>query len=384
LPLIVRITHLARDEKFVPLLRQLFEEALPGANHWLIARRRRAKGRFVATAPDVSFRAEWWFRMPWIAHDVAQADVIVAHSMTTIFANAIRRARPGCRIAWIGWGYDYYPLLEALLGDALLPATRALVGTEATDGGSVAAHPHPARWWRALHRGERRKSMALAAMASRIHTFCVMPTEVELLRRAVPALAGVPHELPLFTTEDVFERGPPEMSGPDVLVGNSATASNNHADAFAWLAGRIGNRRIVVPLSYGSVGYGTRVAALGAQLFGDRFDALRDWMPIDAYNERIRRCGFVVMNHRRQQAVGNIGAALFKGATVYLRRENPLFAYYRNLGIALRAVDDLTAGEYLLEPIAPAERLRNRALIAEHYARSRVVQAIRELPALQG
>ena len=132
---------------------------------------------------------------------------------------------------------------------------------------------------------------------------------------------GAPHELPLFTAEDVFERGPAEMAGPDVLVGNSATASNNHADAFALLAGCTGGARVVVPLSYGNADYGAQVAALGARLFGDRFDALREWMPIDAYNERIRNCGFVVMNHRRQQAVGNIGAALFKGATVYLRRE---------------------------------------------------------------
>ena len=379
----MRITHLARDEKFVPLLRQLFEEALPGANHWLIARRRRAKGRFVGTAPDVSFRPEWWFRTPWIARDVAEADVIVAHSMTTIFANAIRRARRDCRIVWIGWGYDYYPVLEPLLGGAILPATRALIGAQAADEPGFAARLRPAGWWRSLHRGERRKPMALAAVASRIDTFCVIPTEVDLLRKAVPELAGAPHELPLFTAEDVFERGPAEMAGPDVLVGNSATASNNHADAFALLAGCTGGARVVVPLSYGNADYGAQVAALGARLFGDRFDALREWMPIDAYNERIRNCGFVVMNHRRQQAVGNIGAALFKGATIYLRRENPLFAFYRGLGIALRAVDDLTAGTGVLQPIGPEERARNRALIGAHYARSHVLQAIRELPALR-
>lgn len=381
----MRVIHLARDEKFVPLLRQLFDEALPGANHWLIARRRRARGRFVAAAPDVSFRVEWWFRTPWIARDVAKADVIVAHSMTTIFANAIRRARPDCRVVWIGWGYDYYPLLQPLLGDALLPATRALIGAQEPGERECAAVPRPAgRWWPSLTGIERRKPTALAAVASRIHTFCVIPTEVELLRRGVPELAGVPHELPLFTAEDVFERGPAEMAGPDVLVGNSATASNNHADAFALLAGRTGGGRVVVPLSYGNADYGAKVVALGAQWFGDRFDPLRDWMPIDAYNERLRNCGFVVMNHRRQQAVGNIGAALFKGATVYLRRENPLFAFYRRLGIALRAVDDIAAGEHLLEPIGAAERARNRALIAAHYARSRVLRAIRELPALRG
>ena len=102
----MRIVHLARDEKFVPLLRGLFEAAFPGGNHWLIARRSRAKPAFVAPAPDVTDRAEWWFRTPFVARDVAGADLVVAHSMTTIFANAIRRAPAAPGAAWLGWGYE--------------------------------------------------------------------------------------------------------------------------------------------------------------------------------------------------------------------------------------------------------------------------------------
>lgn len=377
----MKIVHLARDEKFVPLLRRLFEEALPGVHHWLIARPARAGSSFVAAAPDVTFRKEWWFRTPWIARDVADADVIVAHSMTTIFANAIRHAPASARVVWIGWGYDYYPLLSPLLGDPILPATRALAGREPSE---AQAGSGLARWWRSLRRrGGRRKPMALATVASRVHTYCVMPTEVDLLRQALPALQGTPHELPVFTAEDVFERGPAFMEGPDVLLGNSATESNNHADALALLEGRLGNGRLVVPLSYGDARYGTQVAALGRQRFGNCFEPLQQWMPIEAYNERIRSCGFVIMNHRRQQAVGNIGAALYKGATVYLRRENPLYPFYTGLGIVLRPMDELAQEGASLRPLEHEERLRNRALIGAHYARERVLRTIQALPALR-
>lgn len=376
----MRIVHLARDEKFVPLLRQLFEEALPGANHWLVARRRRARTGFVAAAPDVTFREEWRFRTPWIARDVAQADVIVAHSMTTIFANAIRRAPPSSRVAWLGWGYDYYPLLEAQLGDPILPATRALLGGsgDPTEGTAPARR----RWWQVLG-SARRKPAALATVAARLSCFSVLPSEVELLRQALPALKAVHHELPLFTAEDVFESGPQRMEGPDILLGNSATASNNHADAFELLRGRLGEGRLVVPLSYGNADYGAKVAARGRELFGERFEPLQQWMSLADYNERIRRCGFVIMNHRRQQAVGNIGAALYKGATVYLRRENPLFPFYTGLGVTLRAIDELAAGDGALRPLSAEERECNRRVIGAHYARARVLQAMREMPALR-
>lgn len=360
----MKIVHLARDEKFIPLMRELFELAFPGQNHWLIARRSRATLKFVAPGPAVRDRAEWWFRTPLVARDVAGADAIVAHSMTTIFANAIRRAPNRARVAWLGWGYDYYPLLSPQLGPALLPQTRALVGADDDEA-------------------PQEKVMALTAIAPRLHSFCVLPPEVPMLRRAVPGLVAAHHELPLFTTEDVFERGAASMDGPDVLVGNSATASNNHVEAFELLQGRVKEGRVIAPLSYGNLGYGRQVAEVGTRLFGANFDPLTQWMPIDEYNRRIGGCGFVVMNHRRQQAVGNIGAALFKGATVYLRPENPLSAFYRDLGIHLRSTEELTAGAGPLLPLTDAQRADNRERIGAHYARARVVQAIRELPALR-
>lgn len=364
----MKILHLARDEKFVPLMQRLFDEALPGVNHWLIARKRRAAQRFVAASENVRFRPEWWLRTPLAGLDVRGADVIVAHSMPTIFAQAIRRAAPQTRVVWLGWGYDYYPALEPLLGGFILPQTRALAA------GRAAALNEP---------GEtaRRKTLGIETVAQRIHTCSVLPSEIALLRQAVPALRAQLHEVPLFTAEDTFGHGG-EMSGPDWLLGNSATASNNHAEALALLARHAGTGRVVIPLSYGDADYGSRVAQQAQALLGSRCDALREWMPLEDYNRRTAGCGFVLMNHRRQQAVGNLGAALYRGATVYLRRENPVYAYYRDLGVTLRTVDELEASTEPPQPITAEQRQRNREVIGAHYARERVLQMIRTLPAL--
>jgi hypothetical protein len=35
----MRVVHLARDEKFIPLMQSLFDAAIPGANRYVIARR---------------------------------------------------------------------------------------------------------------------------------------------------------------------------------------------------------------------------------------------------------------------------------------------------------------------------------------------------------
>lgn len=367
----MKIVHLARDEKFIPLLRQLFEDALPGRNRWLVAKRWRTEPHFIQAAADVVLRDEWRWRTPLIARDVADADVIVAHSMTGIFANAIRHARPRTRVVWLGWGYDYYPLLMPLLGE-----------DPQLEGDDGPASSRPSGWRRLLPAG--RKTLALEQVASRIHSYCVLSSEVPLLQRVLPALRlAHAHDLPLFTTEDVFARGPQQMSGPDILLGNSATGSNHHEEALRLLQGRISpDTRLVVPLSYGNSRYAEQVATLGAQLFGGQFEGLRQWMSLDDYNQRLQRCGFVVMNHRRQQAVGNVGAALYKGATVYLRPENPMLAFYRGLGLHLRTTQELVS--HGLQALAPELREENRRLIGHHYSRQRVLAQIRALPALRG
>jgi dTDP-N-acetylfucosamine:lipid II N-acetylfucosaminyltransferase len=385
----LRVVHLARDEKFMPLMQSLFEEALPQQNRYVIARKRRAKQRFVQDAPNVVFRSEWRYRTRWIAADVADADVLVLHSMSTIFAKAMRHVRPDCLVVWIGWGYDYYPLLAGALGGLYLEHTTALQpgagddASEAAGGGGRGGFL--ARLRERLSGRRPDKQPALVAAAPRIDVCCVIPTELSLLRAALPALRAQAHEIPLFTAEDVFARGPDAMDGPDMLIGNSATASNNHLDLMALLRARTGDTmKLVVPLSYGNGEYRERIRQDGQAWFGTRFEALTGWMAIDAYNQRISGCGYVVMNHRRQQAVGNIGAALYKGATVYLRPENPLFDFYRGLGLHLRSVEDLSGDTTTpLRPLTAPQRAHNRAVINAYYGRKKVVQAISALAGMR-
>jgi dTDP-N-acetylfucosamine:lipid II N-acetylfucosaminyltransferase len=85
----------------------------------------------------------------------------------------------------------------------------------------------------------------------------------------------------------------------------------------------------------------------------------------------------VLMNHRRQQAVGNTCAALYRGATVYMRRDNPLYGFFAGLGIALLPIEALEAAPAApLSLLSGEQKRRNRAAIEARYGRARVVAAI--------
>ena len=295
----MKIVHLSNDEKFVPLVQSLFEEAFPGQNRYLLAQPRRGAMRYVAPAPEISHHRSLYFRTR-VARELAVADCVVVHLMSSRFVPALRHVRPDCLVVWISGGGDYMPLLEPRLGELLLPRTAELLRT-------LGDTPRPgdlqalwARWragvWAHIARAEpaQRKPPAVVAIAQRIDVFSANPADAKLLRAALPALRATLHPIPSFTVENIFDTGAPTMAGPDILLGNSATPSNNHLEALELLRDRLpAGGRVVSPLSYGKApsGYARAVSEAGRAALGVRFDPISEWMPIETYHARIARCG---------------------------------------------------------------------------------------------
>jgi hypothetical protein len=125
-------------------------------------------------------------------------------------------------------------------------------------------------------------------------------------------------------------------SGPNILVGNSSTPTCNHVEIFQLLASLdLGNRKVVVPLSYGDLNYRSYVLRYGQKLLGAAFMPLEKFMPITDYMDILESCGTVILNHHRQQAVGNIVASLHMGAKVFLNEHNPCHAFFSRIGARL-------------------------------------------------
>jgi len=104
-----------------------------------------------------------------------------------------------------------------------------------------------------------------------------------------------------------------------ILLGNSATATNRHEDAFRLLSKyKNENIEIYAPLSYGNKDYGDRIEAAGKEIFGDKFIAMRDFMDRDKYMDFLGTVDIAVFAHDRQQAVGNIMPLLYLGKKVYI------------------------------------------------------------------
>ena len=369
---------LRAEKKFLGPIRRVFETAAPGRHVYVVVGP--AEEGFVL--PEGVIRAV----MPSEVRDVVAGrsdweGVVVSGPTFATAGSCIDRLPRDVAIAWYVWGYEAYGYFDRLRARLLLPKTERVQDIlDAPSKFQVAAAGRARRHVRrVVRRTEKLLRVGSARDASRLLgrlDFCVtsLRDEYELfltsgLRKTTQYHWGLVGSLEDYV--DVRENSQP---GEDFQLGNSASTSNNHLDAFALFQGADrDSRRVITPLSYGDLPYRGVVVAAGREALGDRFVPLTEFMPIEEYRAVIRSCGHVVMNQRRQQALGNIYDALWRGARVYLN-DTTAYRGLRATGLNVRSIaEDLGGAERKRQlPVPQDELLRHRALLLQYYARARV------------
>lgn len=129
----------------------------------------------------------------------------------------------------------------------------------------------------------------------------------------------------------------------NVLVGNSASSTNNHIDIFMKLLSfRSQNISIYCPLSYGDKNYAGFVASEGIRIFGDKFFPVFDFVSKEQYLDFLNKMDMAIFNHRRQQAMGNMIALLGMGKIVYMRKDVSTWSMFQQYGIKVFDFNDLS------------------------------------------
>lgn len=359
------------DQHFVDLASREFEAAAPGISDYIrIGRPKRVEHIKNTETQFLSNQAAVRLLQS------RQYSAALFHSIDDTTLPLMRELPEMVTIVWLGWGFDYYRRLlsKAYPTGLILPRTKQLL--ESTSGKS-GLPIRAARAVRQLVRDAAKRRRERACL-SRVDVFIpVLEIEYRLATKLNPWFR--PDYVPwnYGTIEDDFRVADSvdEPLGRDVLVGNSASPENNHIDLFETLEHSVDldSRRVVVPLSYGSAAYKAKVIEDGQRRFGERFFPLQDFMEKDAYLREIRRCGFVFMNHLRQQALGNICIALNQGARLFLNPRSPVCDWLRDIGVTFSDSTgaDATGPDRRIElrDLPESERTHNRQAIIRHWGR---------------
>jgi dTDP-N-acetylfucosamine:lipid II N-acetylfucosaminyltransferase len=149
------------------------------------------------------------------------------------------------------------------------------------------------------------------------------------------------------------DKAEPMTGGFKILAGNSGNPSNLHLELLSKLEPLKGSDiKIFCPLSYsGDPEYINSVMVKGKEIFGDKFIPITELLDPERYLNMLYDINIAIMNHERQQGLGNILPLLFFGKKVYLRSGTSSFEYLKSIGCRLHDLSSFnTFDESLLTP----------------------------------
>jgi len=309
------------DTKFPPLIRNLYESICAGNHVYVIVGEDRELLGFRSVNTVRDFAALVSFRSDWTG--------IILHGILVSFYPYLDAVPRDLKMAWVVWGVEAYSYKHVNDHGLLEPETSTFVFD--TFSSRMKRSLRPIAWHL---RGDFRKFRHVMRRINYVVTH--LESEYKLFRDwGLVESGNVWHDAPVLLLSDLLPSSDHDCSGvrPDIQVGNSATPANNHVDVFRRLSEEdLTGRRVLVPLSYGSDDYRAFVIRRGQEILGDHFSPIVDFMPLDEYMNLFDRCGIVILNHYRQQAVGNSIAALWAGRSLYLG-PSTVYRDYKSKGL---------------------------------------------------
>lgn len=157
----------------------------------------------------------------------------------------------------------------------------------------------------------------------------------------------------------------------NILLGNSATLSNNHLEALRVISNRKDQiNTCTIPLSYGgNREYIDDIDQTARKLLGSKSHALREMMPKKAYFQTLEDCDVIIMNHKRQQALGNILWALNTGRTVYLNSKGVMWKHFKSKGYAVKSLCEIESSRF--ELISQHDAFNNYQLVQTQWVQDK-------------
>lgn len=166
--------------------------------------------------------------------------------------------------------------------------------------------------------------------------------------------------------------------GNDILIGNSASFTNNHLYVFQQLKGvDIDKSNLVIPISYGGIPkYISEIKMTYAEKYHQNVTFITQYLPLCEYNKMFMSMKIMILSSWRQESLGTIIMGLYLGIKIYLSKKNPLYDWFINLGCKIYCIEELTTDDFGLM-LKCFEKKNNRAIILKHYSSENIKSNIR-------
>lgn len=327
-----KILHVCSDEKFIDFAIDNFNAIGDVKSDFIVITK--AKSLKYIKNENVTIKSVFAFRMQILFSRLKEYDAVVFHSLNDAYLLFIKLLPKNLNVCWIGFGFDYYDYSKLINNYKVKKGIKYFI---------------------------KQKILYLDSSYQRINYFCpVLENEFEEASTRLKLNAQYVH-WNYGSSDKLIESLKDEyVSGDSILLGNSAAETNNHIEIIEKLIQLDEKREIIIPLSYGGNDeyISTVLNLLKASPLN--YTILKDFMSQAEYFKILKRCSFVIMNHERQQALGNIVMMLSLGAKIVLKKQNPAYRYLIKLGFNLFEKESLA--DSLADKLYVNEVLHNKKL----------------------
>ncbi|MGD0583681.1 MAG: TDP-N-acetylfucosamine:lipid II N-acetylfucosaminyltransferase [Bacteroidales bacterium] len=206
-----------------------------------------------------------------------------------------------------------------------------------------------------------------------------IPGDFEIVRKVYYSKAAYlqsAYPIPVdFMARELKDETDTDKKVTRVLVGNSGNESNNHIEIFKFLDFlKKAEVKMICPLSYsGNNEYINLVAAEGRKIFAEKFEPLMTILNTDDYLDLLAGIDIAVMNHERQQGLGNILPLMYFGKKVYLRSETTTYRFFKDLGCVIFDIESVKSQENSFLTINSSELNKNRKIVSDLLSEERYI-----------
>lgn len=378
-----KILHFVLDDKFIIPEMNIFDSLKEYDNEYILIKNLPFQHRLYLKERDKIREMSRWNVKKRIRRS-DYADVIILHSLFSLPLDLFKSIHPKTKVIWLAWGYDLYhgkygmePLIKitSLYGYY----TNQYVETEESQPKFPVLIKSKIREFISELLWPANNSILNEAL-QRVDYFGGYPGEYDLIQRNEYFRArNIDYSYPLIAnlySKENIEKFSDDISG-NILVGNSATETNNHIDIFVKIEKIVpADKQIIIPLSYGSSNYREYVISKGHEFFAGQLRPLVDFMPLVEYQSLIQSCSVAIFGHERQQAVGNVIMSLWNGAKVFLSQNTLVYRYLKSLGLIVFSIQKDLTKEEINTFLSKEEIMSNRKIVSNNFSNEAVLAKV--------
>jgi len=284
-----------------------------------------------------------------LSREVKEGDVLYLHYLRDVLIDFVALITIDVKIVWIFWGADGFSLLPNYNNLFFLKKTKKI---QLDNRIKMNWCINPFYLYKNTVQYFKQTTQLKKQIAHTIVKFDLIKSKITYFAHYIPEdLELLSKKLDLkfkwldfnyITTKQIEIPKSVSSNFNNIIIGNSAYATNNHLDIFHELShyDLSSFDKIYCPLSYGNKKYAEKIIKYGKKYFKGKFVPLTQFLPYSEYIAILNSCKIGIFGMIRSQAGGNIVALLNQGCRIYMKKDNTLFKLLKKYHIKIYTVEE--------------------------------------------